>query len=640
MPQDAESTSVGGHAQPLRTLSPGSKARLAQHGTWFYDAEHDATFWSPAMYRVFGRPVASGPLPHDQWHHVLHPSDREHYDDALAGALHEGRPYRLLLQLTRPDGGRTTVQARCEPTEPPHGERHSLHGTVQDPPEETLERALEMSRERLTDIVENIREGFFTLQPDFTVTYFNRAAEQLVGRPRAEILGRPLFDVFPEGRGSFLEEQYRRALAERCQLAFETYFEPHAAWYDVSVHPYDEGIAVCFRVNNDRKELEARLQQAERMEAVGQLAGGVAHDFNNILTAILGNVELLRLGLSDVPGVDDLTHEAVDQIEKASQRAASLTRQLLAFSRRQFTRPEQLDLRTVVREMEKMLRRLLPEDIRLVTDLDVPVAPIHADHSQLQQVILNLLVNARDAMPSGGTLTITVRPEDVHPLRAAHVADARAGPHVCLAVQDTGVGMDEQVRSRIFEPFFTTKPSGVGTGLGLATVHGVVRQAGGFVQVSSQLGAGTTLKVYIPADPEADRPAAAAESLVTAPGGHETILVCEDDDAVRQLTRRTLAAHGYQVLAARNAEAALSIASDHEGAIALLLTDVIMPGTNGRELADRLRRERSDLRVLFMSGYSTSVIGRHGVLDGGIEFLEKPFSTHQLLRRIREILEQ
>ena len=385
----------------------------------------------------------------------------------------------------------------------------------------------------------------------------------------------------------------------------------------------------------ERKRLESELRQAQKLEAIGQLAGGVAHDFNNLLTVITGRS---HLALGQLPA-DHAIRRHIDLIQTTAERAAALTRQLLAFSRKQVLESKVLDVNAVVTGLAPMLRRLIGEDL----DFAVVPAPelgcVKADPSQLEQVILNLSVNARDAMPQGGRLTIeTANVELDEAYTRRHLA-ASAGHFVMLAITDTGHGMDAAVKARIFEPFFTTKEPGKGTGLGLATVFGIVKQSGGSIEIYSEPGQGTTFKVYLPRVDEAvDRTAAVAAPTLAR--GSETILLVEDDEEVRALARETLDGHGYAVIPAAAPAEALRLAGSHSGPIHLLVTDVVMPQLSGRGLAEQLTPDHRDLRVLYMSGYAGDAVVRHGVLEEGTAFLQKPFTPDALLRKVREVLDQ
>ena len=387
-------------------------------------------------------------------------------------------------------------------------------------------------------------------------------------------------------------------------------------------------------MERERESLRAQVLQSQKMEAVGRLAGGVAHDFNNLLTVINSYAELAIAQIR----VGDRLREDVQQILAAGQRAAKLTRQLLAFSRRQVLEPEILNLSQVVAETEKMLSRLIGEDIEIRTHLAQGLWSVRADPAQVQQVIMNLVVNARDAMPQGGVVTIQTANSEFDADAVAKHPGLEPGQYVMLAVSDTGCGMDEATRERIFEPFFTTKEQGSGTGLGLSMVYGIVTQSGGHILVHSVLGEETTFTVYLPRVGE-DAVQARVSSSDRDRGGSETILLAEDDQAVRELAGRILTGAGYKVLPARGGEQALLLAQAYGGEIHLLLTDVVMPGLSGREVADRLGQSHPEIKTLYMSGYTDDAIIRHGVLEDEINLVAKPFSQEQLLRRVRQALD-
>ena len=382
----------------------------------------------------------------------------------------------------------------------------------------------------------------------------------------------------------------------------------------------------------DRKRAEEELRQSQKMEAVGRLAGGVAHDFNNLLTVIKGNAEL---GLADIASAEAVREE-LEEIERAAERASSLTRQLLAFSRKQILKPQILSLNDRVSDIARMLRRTVGEDIELTIVLDAALGAVRADPGQIEQVLLNLVVNARDAMPRGGRLTVETRNVEPHAVR--RFTEAEPTPYVAIIVRDTGTGMAPAVRDRVFEPFFTTKEQGKGTGLGLSTVYGSVKQSGGFVHVESQVGEGSTFSVYLPRVTDLDELRTTAE-MEALPPGSATVLLVEDEDAVRRLASRVLTRSGYRVLEAASGEDAAAIAARHEGPIDLLMTDVVMPGMSGRELAEQLLPRRPGMRLLYASGYTEDAIVRHGVSSLETAFLEKPFTPNGLLRKVREVLD-
>jgi PAS domain S-box-containing protein len=384
----------------------------------------------------------------------------------------------------------------------------------------------------------------------------------------------------------------------------------------------------------EQRRLQEQLVQSQKMEAVGRLAGGIAHDFNNLLTVITSYSDLL---LEDLAPTDP-KREDVEQVRHAADGAAALTRQLLAFSRQQVLAPRVVNLSAVVQGVEKMLRRVIGEDVDLVTSLDPDVGSVKADVGQLEQVLMNLAVNARDAMPAGGQVMLETANIEYDPDYARDEAAGPARRFVMLAVSDTGIGMDEATKARIFEPFFTTKGPGKGTGLGLATVYGIVQQSGGYIWVYSELGRGTTFKIYLP---EVDAPPeAAAVAASELPRGTETVLLVEDSEAVRAVARQVLERQGYTVLEAPRGDVALALAAAHDGPIHLLLTDVVMPGLSGRQVADQLTELRPDMQVLYASGYTDDAVVRHGVLEAGIAYLQKPFTTATLTRKVRETLDR
>ncbi len=384
-----------------------------------------------------------------------------------------------------------------------------------------------------------------------------------------------------------------------------------------------------------KRSLEAQLRQAQRMESIGRLAGGVAHDFNNILTAIFGYTELVSETFA--PGSPQ--REDLEEIRKASQRASALTRQLLAFSRQQVLQPVVVETNELVENLEKMLRRIVGEDIKLRLALSKATGNVRVDPGQFDQVLMNLVVNARDAMPKGGSLVIETANAELDEQYAMEHQPVVPGPYVLIAVSDTGGGIPPEVRSRIFEPFFTTKEIGKGTGLGLSTVYGIIKQSGGYVWVYSEMGRGTTFKIYLP---RVDAPADTSEFAVPPKElkGAETILLAEDDETLRSLTTGILRKLGYTVLAAATPDTARAIARDHHGPIHLLLTDVVMPGSSGRDLARELAKSRPQTNVLFVSGYTGEAMIQHGLTEPGLNYLQKPYTPSVLAAKVREVLSQ
>jgi len=473
------------------------------------------------------------------------------------------------------------------------------------------------------------------------VLQVNEAAILQYGFSDAEFRGMTMRDIAAEGHDPAFD---------RCVADFKKEGRLHAHWrhkkrdgktFEVDVVSHKlEYAGRCVRLVvaqdvSERQLLEQQLRQAQKMEAVGRLAGGVAHDFNNLLMVIKGHTELL---MDSLPAGDHVKRK-IEQIDRSADRATSLTRQLLAFSRMQVLQPRPMNLNSVVEEMSRLLPRLIGEDVELIVRTSSDIGTIRADASQMEQVIMNLAVNARDAMPGGGKLIIETSNVDLDSYyREAHPI-VQPGRYVLLAVSDTGTGMYAETQAHIFEPFFTTKEQGKGTGLGLATVYGVVKQSGGFVWVYSELGKGTTFKIYLPRVDEAAIQPAAAKNAAEVLRGTETILLTEDEQDVREVAREFLESAGYTVLQAPTGNAAMTLASAHEGAIELLITDMVMPGITGQELARQMIAKRHDLRIIYMSGYSEHAAGEAAKGEGSAIVLSKPFSRSALLQAVRHALQ-
>jgi len=479
---------------------------------------------------------------------------------------------------------------------------------------------------------------------DFVVTDVNRNAERLLGRRRDEVVSRRLSDLWPlPSLRPFIERaaavmRAHAPLEEELSIAFP---EGSGRWIHHQIVPLDDGVAIAVRDTTARHEAEADLhrreeqvRQSQKMEAIGRLAGGVAHDFNNLLTVIRGHGELvLRKLTGDHPMRRNLL-----EIGLAAERAGALTHQLLAFSRKQVLQPRILDLGEVVERMSTLLQRLIGEDVELVTRRRGDLGSVRADPAQMEQVIINLAVNARDAMPRGGQLTLELANVELDETFAHSHAGMTPGPYVVFSVTDTGHGMDEDTKARIFEPFFTTKEAGKGTGLGLPTVYGVVKQSGGFIWVYSEPGHGTTFKIHLPRVDQAPERLSPRPGQAAAGQGTETVLLVEDEDALRALLREVLESLGYRVLDAGLGAEALRIAREHRGPIHVLLTDLVMPHMTGRELAARLSCLRPELKVLFMSGYGVGAAPRQEI-PSDAAYIEKPFTADAMGGAIRALLD-
>jgi two-component system cell cycle sensor histidine kinase/response regulator CckA len=492
-------------------------------------------------------------------------------------------------------------------------------------------------------------DHIFNLSPDMIgtarfdghFTRVNPAFRQVLGHDDETLTASPFISfVHPEDRAATLAALKDLTFGQSVFGFTNRFRTVDGSYRSLEWHskadPSTELIYAVARDQSSRRLLEEQLRQAQKMEAVGRLAGGVAHDFNNLLTAIIGFSEMALL---DLPEGGSL-REDVEQILNAGQSAASLTKQLLAFSRKQILHPQVLDLPKLVGGMHSLLRRVIGEDVTLDVATHGEVPPISADPGQLEQVLMNLAVNARDAMPSGGTLRIAVDTIHLDQAFVARHAGSTAGPHVRLTVSDTGVGMGPEVLAHLFEPFFTTKEQGQGTGLGLATVYGIVKQSDGYIAVESAPGQGTSFQIHFPCAPADSRTEPIRATVPQSVSGRETILVVEDQEEVRAVVRNALQAHGYSVIEASDGPGALALLSGLPVGVDLLLTDVVMPHMSGRELAERSRATHGNLRVLYMSGYTDDAIVRHGVLEPGIDLLPKPFAVTQLLARVRELLDR
>ncbi len=601
------------------------------------------TFVSQRAEQILGYPVEQWLTEADFFHQHVHRDDRPAVKALrqLAGA---GQRFsEAEFKMVAADGRTVWVHEKVRVFEASAGRPGQLRGVIVDITES--KRAVE-ERARLSSAVKQMAEAVMITDPEGNIVYVNPAFERITGYRRAEVMGKNP-RILKSGRhdAEFYGQMWKTIGGGGTWSGFLLNKRKDGKIYEAEslISPVRDGagvvvnyVAVQRDVTHERL-LEAQLRQSQKMEAVGRLAGGIAHDFNNLLTIITGYSQLL----ADQVAQDEALAGHVAEIRKASDRAASLTRQLLAFARRQVLAPQVIDLNGVCSNMEKMLRRLIGEDVDLVSSPGANLGRVKADPGQIEQVLLNLAVNARDAMPGGGKLTIETSNVEMGEDYAASHYPAKAGRYVLMAVSDTGTGMDAETLSHIFEPFFTTKEQGKGTGLGLSTVFGIVQQSGGYITVYSEPGQGSAFKIYLPRIAE-DNVSAGSEgaSPDSLPRGAETILLVEDESALRSMVRGLLESHGYKVLEARNGEDALIICDQHKGPIQLLLTDVIMPEMNGPQLAERLAVFHRDMKILYVSGYTDEGIIHHGILDAGTNFLQKPFTPDALIRKVREVIGQ
>jgi len=603
-------------------------------------------FVSDYVEKMLGYTVEQALSTQDFWRSIVHPDDRERTVRAAAANFLSGRGGRLEFRCIAKDGHAIWVESNStvivDDKDRPVGRR----GVIIDITErKQAEAALSRAEEKYRSIFENAVEGIYQSTPEGEFTSVNPAMARILGyESQEELTTHRMESDIRHYVDSSSCEKLKTTLAEKgVVVGFESEVyrkDLTKLWISQSVRAIrDENGNVLFHEGSieditERKTLEEQFRQAQKMEAVGKLAGGVAHDFNNLLTAIIGYSDLNLQQLQ--PG--NPLRSDIEEIKKAGQRASSLTRQLLAFSRKQVLQPMVLDLNHTVSEMHKMLQRLIGEDVQLEMVLDPALGSVKADPGQIEQVLMNLAVNARDAMPDGGKVTIETANIHLEGQQANDHVTGKPGPHVMLAMRDTGCGMDRQTQAQIFEPFFTTKPVGHGTGLGLSTVYGIVKQSGGSILVYSEVGKGTTFKVYLPRVDEKVREVQQIAARAEFPRGTETILLAEDDETVRKLTTVVLRTQGYQVLEAANGDAALSICERFGGEIHLLLSDVVMPEMSGRELVHRLAGMRPEMRVLYMSGYTANAMIQQGASQGKVNFLQKPFTPSALAQKVREIL--
>jgi signal transduction histidine kinase/CheY-like chemotaxis protein len=623
-------------------------------GVYVVNQEHDIKFVNPVLTKEFG------PFEGEKCYKYFHDLDEVcpwcKNNDVFAGktvrwewySLKNQKTYDLIdTPMTLPDGSIGKLEIFRDITD-----------TKQ------AREALQKSELKLKQAIQGNSFPTFIIDNNHIITHWNKACENLTGFSASEAVGtkkqwlafyaeeRPVLadlivdEATEKEIAGYYGSKYNKSILTEGAYEGEDFFPDlgeKGKWLFFTAAPLRDqkgkivGAIETFQDITERRNIEEQFRQSQKMEAVGTLAGGVAHDFNNLLTVIIGNAEL---ALMDVIKNESL-RKGIEETKKAGEKAASLTRQLLAFSRKQVIKPEVIDLNEGINETKNMLKRTIGEDIEFLAVLEPDLWKVYADSGQIDQIIMNMVVNARDAMPKGGKLTIETDNADLDKnyFREHGIKEEKPGHYVMLAVSDNGSGMNKETREHIFEPFFTTKEVGKGTGLGLSTVYGIVKQNNGFVWVYSEPGRGSTFKVYLPKVKGGAEPKEKEQTREEDLGGSETVLIVEDDYGLRKFAQEVLQSYGYRLLVAENGEDALRVSEEYESPIHLLLTDVVMPRMGGKELAERLQPLYPRMKVIYMSGYTDNAIVRHGVLEPGVNFLEKPFTLEALGRKVREALE-
>ena len=613
-------------------------------GGWEFEVATGRMSWTDEVYRIHGVDRAFDPAAVGADLPFYVPHHRPIVEEAFRRAVEAGEPYDLEAEVDRPDGRRVWVRTVGRPVLE-GGAVVRVTGDIADITDrKDAEAASHESERRFRLLFESLTAGFALheivrdrdgIAIDYRFLQVNPAFEALVGMPASELIGRTVMEVMPGTERAWID-RYARVVDTGEPAEFEDYArELDRSYHVVAYRPEPGRFAVLVDDITDRRRAQTQLQEAQKLEAIGRLAGGIAHDFNNLLTVIGGAAEVLA---DDTPA-DDVRRAEVDTIREASERAAALTRQLLAFGRRQVLVPTVVDIGGVLADLAPMLRRTLGEDIELRLAVSADTDPVRVDRAQLERVIVNLAFNARDAMPEGGILTLATSRETVSPDVAGVHPGSEPGRYTRLSVTDTGLGMPPDVIGRIFEPFFTTRPDRGGTGLGLATVEGIVGQSGGWIDVESAPDSGTTFTIHLPCTGDAvDRPESPPEAA--RPGARETLLLVEDDVQVRAITARMLRSLGYAVVEETSAEGALARGRSGLDGMQLLVTDVVMPGLSGRHLSERLTRMRPGLRTLFVSGFSPDPQLEDRLRDPSAAFLAKPFTREQLAAALRGLLDE
>ena len=598
--------------------------RVARLGGWVVTMPDAQIEWSDETAEIFDEPAGFSPT-REQALAYYRSEHRTLMLDAMAACIQHGTPMDVEVEATTRAGRRVWVRQIGEVARDAAGVIECVHGAAQDITTQRAQREEYVSlANRLLETMDNISDAFFTIDRQWRFSYMNRAAEQLLGRDRGDLVGRHIWTEYPDAAGTAFEHAYTRAMNDGAIVHFDQFYPPLDKHFDVDAHPTPEGVAVYFQDVTDRKRAEAQLLRAQRMESIGSLAGGIAHDLNNALTPILMTVSVLKQDERDPTRLEDL-----ETIEACARRGSEMVRQVLAFARGKDGRRLHVSVGDVVADVKKIASDTFPKNIR-ITVTRAPMLPeVSADPTQLHQLFMNLAVNARDAMPQGGDLSfavdlITVAGDSVLPT-------ATPGDYVRVSVRDTGGGIEPAAQARIFEPFFTTKEVGKGTGLGLSTAHAIAKSHGGLIEVESTVGKGTCFEVYLPIQGAANTAAPMAGREPAAPSGHgELVLVVDDEAAIREVARRILTRFGYRTLLAENGAEALALYSIHRNEIAVVVTDMTMPVMDGRATIAALRALNPDVRVVASSGLDDDGGPDHGTQH----FVSKPYTSSTLLAAV------
>ncbi len=613
--------------------------RIAHIGSWERDVATSRVTWSDELYRIIGYDPAATEASYQLLLDCIHPDDRERFLNAGKEAVYENKPYRIDFRVLRRDGTVAMIHSRGEVINNDDGKPVLIRCTVQDITERKLaeEKAASLAR-----ILETTLNELYIIDAEtLRFLFVNQAARQNLGYSVEELRLMTPLQIKPELTAEIFRDLIEPLRSDKQKMVHFTtvHRRKDNSVYPVEVHLQRSVfkhipvyVAIILDIT-ERKKLEAQLRQAHKMEAVGQLAGGIAHDFNNILTAIIGYGSIMQMKIA---GNDPLI-KLVDSILASAQRAANLTQNLLAFSRKQVMQIQPVDMNKIVKSVYNLLSRIIGEDVELKTTLAPGEVIILADRGQIEQILMNLATNARDAMPSGGTLSIeTSRAAVDTELIGIHEA-IPSGRYALLSVSDTGEGLDEMTKKRMFDPFFTTKEVNKGTGLGLSIIYGIVKQHEGYISVDSGLGKGTTFRIYLPLCRPVNK-VNRSEGVPASKGGAETILYAEDDETIREIMEEVLTTAGYTVIVAHDGEDAIHKFIENKDDICLLVLDVIMPKKSGKEAFDAIKQMRSNIKALFISGYTADMIQKRGVMEEGVDFLYKPVAPKDLLHKVRDLL--